>query len=394
MSNFITIYKAEIKKIIAKKSVWVALAIAIAFAMLMSATNISAEGHIGYIKDSKEALSELNGKPIDDSFLKDFQNEVNAELKANPDRYEKLMAYDPGAAFMNGAQAIGKSSLFDFIYNVVRDRALVESVTADTFYEKMRESIISDGMELGASDDEINIWLEEFDGMEKPMNYYHADGYYNISDLLFFIGWVLFLNISVALSGVFADEKTCKTDAIILSTKKGRTQVCFAKTAAGITVSLLQAAVIIGTLSGILLAIFGTEGKAGVIQNIIPSSPRNITVGQMFGFLILLAVITTVLFALANMFLSQVTHSSVATMAIQVAILLAGLFNLPKSLGIITKLWQLRPTMAVYYGTFCNMFRYGKLDNITASFLIYGICIVLLATALIISYKKSRVESR
>ncbi len=91
---------------------------------------------------------------------------------------------------------------------------------------------------------------------------------------------------------------------------------------------------------------------------------------------------------------SHITRSSAAAMAIHAALLFAGLFNIPKSLGIITKLWQLRPTMAVYYGTFCNMFRYGKLDNITASFLIYGICIVLLATALIISYKKSRVESR
>lgn len=41
-----------------------------------------------------------------------------------------------------------------------------------------------------------------------------------------------------------------------------------------------------------------------------------------------------------------------------------------------------------------NTFRYGRLDNVETSLIIYGLFIVLLATALIISYKKSRVESR
>lgn len=394
MSNFFTLYRAEIKKIITKKAVWVAMAIGLAFVTLMCVTNISAEGHISYIKDSREALSESEGKNIDDSFLRDFQNEVRAELETNSDRYKKMMAYDPGAAFMNGAAAIGKGPLFDFIYDVVRDRNLAESVTADAFYAKMRENIIDDGMELGASDDEINTWLEEYDSIEKPIKYYRAGGYSNISDILFFVGWVLFLNISAALSGVFSDEKTCRTDAIILSARKGRTQVCFAKIVAGVSVALLQGTVLFGSLFGIMFSVFGTAGSKGMIQNIIPSSPRNITIGQMTGILILLAVFTTVLFALTNMFVSHITRSSAAAMAIHAALLFAGLFNIPKSLGIIAKLWQLRPTMAVYYGTFCNTFRYGRLDNVETSLIIYGLFIVLLTAVLITSYKKSGVESR
>ena len=87
----------------------------------------------------------------------------------------------------------------------------VETVTGEIFYEKMREDIISDGRELGASEEEINVWLKEYDSIDKPIKYYYAESYSNILDVLFFIGWVLFLNIAIALSGVFADEKTYRT---------------------------------------------------------------------------------------------------------------------------------------------------------------------------------------
>ncbi len=394
MNNFFTMYRAEIKKIINKKSVWVAMAVGLAFVLLMGLTNLSAEGHISYVKNSREVLSELEGKEMDDAFFYSFQNEVTDELKNHPERYEALMAYDPGAAFMNGANAIGKMPLFDLIYNVVRDRKLVETATGSSFYEKMREDIINDAIELGSSGNEIDTWLKEYDSIAKPIKYYYAGSYSNILDVLFFVGWVLFLNIAIALAGVFAEERTFRTDAVILSARKGRFTICLVKIVAGITVALFQGLIIIGTLFGVMFAFFGAGGREGMIQIVIPSSPWNITIGQMVGIFILLAISTTVLFALSNMFLSHVTNSSVATMAIHTAILLVGLFNVPKSMGIIAKLWQLRPTMALYYGTFCNTFRYGPLNNVQISLIVYTAITIILSASLIVLYNKSQVESR
>ena len=82
-------------------------------------------------------------------------------------------------------------------------------------------------------------------------------------------------------------------------------------------------------------------------------------------------------FELTNMLLSDITHSSVVTLAIHAAIIFTGLFNIPGSLGKIAKLWQLRPTMALYYGTFCNTNRYGNMNNVEASVAIYGLRIIL-----------------
>lgn len=394
MNSFLIVYKGELKKIISKKSVWIAMAIGLCFVILMGFTNLSSEGHISYVKNSRSVLSKIEGHEMDDAFFADFQNEVMEEIRNNTERYASIMAYDPGAAFMNGADAVGKKTIFDLIYNVVRDRSLVETVNGDAFYEKMRENIISDGKKLGASDDEISVWLTEYDKIEKPMKYYYAGGYNNVLDVLFFIGWVLFLNNAIALSGVYADEETYRTDAIILSAKKGRSMLCFAKIAAGVSVALVQGLIIIGSLFGVMFALFGVGGSAGMIQLIIPSSPWNITIGQMVLIFILLALVTTCFFALAIMLLSHITHSGVATMAICAAVLFAGLFTIPSKTGIIAKLWQLRPTMALYYGTFCNIYRYASMNNVQASVLIYCICTALFAVALFLSYKNSQVKSR
>lgn len=139
---------------------------------------------------------------------------------------------------------------------------------------------------------------------------------------------------------------------------------------------------------------FGAEGSAGMIQNIIPSSPWNITIGQMVEIFILLAFITTCFFAFTNMLLSHITHSAVATMATQAAVLFAGLFSVPGKMGVIAKLWQLRPTMALYYGTFCNTYGYGSMNNVQASVIVYGACKVVFAVILLVTYKNSQVESR
>ena len=77
---------------------------------------------------------------------------------------------------------------------------------------------------------------------------------------------------------------------------------------------------------------------------------------------------------------SHFTKSSVATMVIHTACLFAGLFNIPASasMTLISKLWQLKPTMALYYGTFCNYFRYGSLNNVEVSLILYVGAIVVL----------------
>lgn len=394
LNNFGIMYLSEIKKIIFKKSVWIAIGASIAVVLLIGLTNLSADGHEAYVKSQEKTLLEISGQKIDQQFFDSFHNDINNEITNNWDIYEKMSAYDPGVVYQNASTAVGKEALYNLIYNVIRDREKVSTCNENIFYEAMRENIINDGHEIGATDEEIAVWLECFDNIEKPFTYSYALGYSNLIEVLFLIGWMIIICTSIALSGVFADEKTNKTDALILSSRNGRIPICIVKMIASITVSLMQTFILLGSCIGVMLVFYGNHGWSAMIQNVIPSSAWNITIGQMFMIYVCLAIVSSIFFAMTNILISHVTNSTVITMAMHAAFVFIGLFNVPAKLGTIAKIWQLRPSMPLYYGTFCNTFRYGRMNNVEASLVIYISCIVVFAVTLGASYRKSQVESR
>lgn len=394
MNNWLFLYRMEIKKIISKKAVWIAMSIGLAFIVVCSMVNVTADGSRAYVKEQSENLSAISGEKMDEQFFDEFHKAVDDEMQSNWSTYEKISAYNPGIAYENAANAAGQKALYDLIYNTVRDKDKVIDITAAEFYKSMRNDIIKDGTDMKCSEEELDYWLGSFDEVDKPIAYSYALAYLNILDVLFLIGWILILNIAIALSGSFADEKNCKTDALILSAKNGRGSVCIAKISAGITVALLQAVVLLGIGVGILLFFYGVTGWNAVIQNVIPASPWNITIGTMMIIYFLLAALLSVFFAMTNMLLSHLTHSAVATLAIHAAVIFGGLFNIPSGLGIISKLWQLRPTMALYYGSFCNTFRYGCFNNVQITLIIYSMVAIVFMGLLLISYRRSQVEAR
>ena len=394
MSNIFLLYKTEIRKILAKKSVWAAMAVSIVLVLLTGLANLSADGHSAYVKEQETRLTALSGSPMDDAFLESFKAEMDQQIAGNPAFFDKLAAYDPGAVYQNAAGQIGKAALYDFLYSVVRDRGKAAAVTSDEFHAAMREDIINDSTELGASAEELDTWLEIYDGTEKPMVYSYALAYLRVLGILYIIGWALILNISVALAGIFADEKTWRTDAMILSSRNGRLPVCIAKIAAGSTIAAAETVLLLGLCLGEMFFIYGTAGWNALIQNVIPVSPWNITAGTMMLIYIALAILAGILFAMTNTLLSLLTESAVATMAIHAASILVGTFSIHGKLGVISKLWQLRPTMVLYAGTFRNTFRYGTMNNVEASVLLYSACIIISAALLMASYKKTQIKSR
>ena len=394
MNNIFSLYKTEIRKILSKKSVWIAMAVSIALVLAVGIINLSAFGSSADVKEQEKRLTAISGTTIDDAFLDNCRNEMENKIDENPEFFETLAAYAPGVAYQNAAGQIGKSALYDYLYDVTRDREKVAAITSDEFYRAMREDIIHDSTALGSSDAELDTWLEIYDGIEKPMVYSYALAYRSTLEVLYIIGWALILNISIALAGIFADEKTFRTDAMILSSKNGRLPVCLAKIAAGSTIAVLETILLLGSCLGVMFLIYGVAGWNAMIQNVIPSSPWNTTAGTMILIYFALAVLISILFAMTNALSSLLTKSAVVTMAIHAAVIFAGLFNIPGKAGIIKKFWQLRPTMVLYSGTFCNTFRYGNMNNVEASVLIYCICIAIFAAALLMSYRKTQVESR
>lgn len=393
MSSYLVLYLSEIKKILLKKSVWVALIVSLGLVALVGVTCFAADGKGAYIKHQEEALIEISGQKIDQEFIDNYHREVQEELQRNSDIYSKINA-DEATIYLNASRNIGKEALYDFFYNIIRDKEKIATMTEDDFYTAMRENVIHDGHELNCTDAELNKCIEAYEKIDKPMVYSYSMAYTNLLEVLFIVGWTLIIVTSVALSGVFADEKKFRTDALILSTRKGRTSICIVKILASITVSLLQSFILLGGCFGIMFGIYGATGWNAMIQNIIPTSLWNITIGQMVLIYIALAVGSSIFFAMTNMLVSYITKSAVATMAAHAAIIFVGLFNVPTKLGLISKLWELRPSLSLYYGTFCNYYKYGVLNNVQITLILYFGISIALALLLLLIYRKAKVESR
>lgn len=394
MNNVSVLYRAELRKIFAKKAVWIATILGLIFILLVSLSNFYSEGTRAYFKYEKDTLLTISGQKMDEAFFEEYRNVIERELEVHPERYEKIYVIDPGAVFMNAASNVGMYALYSYIYSTVRDINVIPSLTAAEFYEAMRYGIELEGFELGSSKQEIDEWLEIFDSVDLPIAYSYAMAYRLIVDGLYIIGWILVLIIAIALSGVFADEKTYRTDALVLSSKNGRIPVCIAKIFAGITFAVLETIILLGAGSGIMFLFYGTTGWKAMIQNVIPSSPWNITIGNMVLIYLGLAILLSVFFAVTNLILSHMTKSAVATMAIHAAIIFVGLFNMPGKFGFIAKIWQLRPTIVLYSKTFCNTYMYGGFNNVQITAILYMSLTILFAVILVLSYKKSQAESR
>lgn len=394
MSNLSVLYKAELKKIYSKKAVWIATVLGLFIILLVGFTNLSADGAKAYVKYQEDTLTSISGQKMDAAFFEEYHSRIEKELEEHPERYENIYANDPDAVYMNASANVGMDALYDHFYNVIRNRSEIAGMADEEFYAAMRSDIEHDGLEMGCSQEEIDTWLAIYDGIEKPITYSYALAYVNLLDVLFLIGWGLVLIITIALSGVFADEKTYRTDALVLASRNGRIPICMIKIAAGITFALLQTILFLGVCFGVMCAIYGVTGWEAMIQNVIPPSPWNITIGKMLLIYMGLALLVGIFFAVTNMILSHLTKSAVATTAIHAAIVFAGLFNVPTKLGLVAKLWQLRPTMALYYGTFCNTYMYGRLNNVQMSVVIYAGLAIILTAVLALSYKKSQIESR
>lgn len=394
MSNMFLLYRAELKKILGKKAVWIATILGLILILLVGLTNLSSDGMKAYVNYQEDTLSEISGQVMDEAFFENYHALIEKEIEEHPERYEKIYENDPLAVYLNASKNIGMDDLYDYFYNVIRDRALIPEMTADDFYKAMRNNIEHDGLELGCSKEEVDTWLEVFDGIEKPITYSYAMAYENILDVLFLIGWVLVLIIAIALAGSFADEKTYRTDALVLSSKNGRMPVCLVKMAAGISFAMLETIILLGVCFGVMMFFYKPTGWNAMIQNVIPSSPWNITIINMMLIYIGLGLLVSIFFALTNMIISHLTKSALVTMAIHATIVFLGLFNVPTKLSVLARIWELRPTMALYYGTFCNTYRYGCFNNVQISVLIYAILAIIFAIILVLSYKKSQIESR
>lgn len=209
------------------------------------------------------------------------------------------------------------------------------------------------------------------------------------------IGLFSCLAVAVCLSGMFAGETAVRMDALILSARYGKKQVLKAKLLCGISFSVIAAACI--TLIHFIIcgATNGFEGANLPAQMYFPFAAWNLTVGQLAWIVAGCTLLATVLTGCLSMTISAYAKTPVPVLVIMFLFLIVPMFyGGPGHLRVPAALYDLLPTqMLVGDGGFAHVFRVGDafVTGWQYSYPVYFLVCAVLVTAAYQGYKHRQV---
>lgn len=341
------ITRFELRKIMRKKSFYAGIIIIVTMAVLMSVmliTNAQITGKDG---------SFLNGIPAIH-----LQREYNKEL-AGPLTSDKLehtvmrhqsLLKDPGNLDDKGeltVRAYAENEVkMEQLYSLIswafsplnaydydiKDKLLPGDAAA--FYQKRVERV-SEYLNMEHPEGNFSAQEKEFfirmnERIPIPFELNFVTGWANVFENLQFIFLFTAFVIAICLAPVFAGEYQSGADAILLSSRYGRSRLITAKLKASLIVSVGLIILGLTTYTLLLLGVCGFEGATASVQIIRFMAPVPFTVIQTYGVAVLTGSLACLLVGGITLWLSSRLRSPFPVI-IAVGILLFVPMSIPDS---------------------------------------------------------------
>ncbi len=413
------LYRFELKKIFQKKAFWVTLVLGLALSVVLVSANSLFDTY-EYVDGSKQTAAEfyknearecgkLSGRVIDDAFIeevrgrvfdfaieKGYVTEQDIEAIATGEYKDEYAGFDynyyvtsPLVGLNAAAEQLGISDAWYFLMDAVDDNALLMTINGNEFQKVFRDNI-------DIPESNSKYWKKVVSGIESPITYNYDEPMLCFIDSGFFSVWLIFILIALTISGAFADERSTKMDALIISSRKGRTPVAVAKFLAGTTVSVASTILIYATVSLASYINHGKFYKDAIIQMFDPVIAQDMTYGGAVTKQFICTLVMAILFTAVTFLLSELMGST-AVMGIQTGILMISFFNIPLKSELITGLWGLRPThfLNSWVDNY-SIFNFGtiQLNAMQMANLLYVIGAAFCVALAVMLYKKYQVQSR
>lgn len=347
MKNFQTLYRFEMKKILARKIVRITVAIMlilIAFTVysqlfgtyVVNGTKIPM--YLAFQK-MKAQEQELAGRIIDQQLLEET--------------WATYSITSPYAQYIGIAEHYLDTFPYSAIYNFVRVATDMNSAEAinweadEAELYRMRQDVQENHWNsFYLTEGEKEYWRRQELSVEKPIEYAYKEGWRTLLYDLDLIGLMVFFSIVVCLSNVFTVEQTRKTDQLILCSRYGKGMLYLAKMLVGISfaacISLLY------TIVAVLLVLLVYEGDGffAAFQLIDPNYSAPISVGHavLIGYGLLLAA--AILVGIFTMVLSEILKNGMGTLAtISGSILLFMFVSIPYQYRMLSQIWNYLPSV-------------------------------------------------
>ena len=339
MAICIELLRYELKKIFLSKIT--ILALTVSAGMLLGIAMINYLVVSPYDRGVYEREAALEGRAMDDALL--------AELAAEAEETRGLSGIGPDSSYYHLAGYISRmQGTYLTIGEGLESEADNRELTATSVYQ-MREDLLEyiyDYFRL--SDADKLWWKEKEDEIEKPFVWRANFGIYSMKSV-FGAAMNLFCMIAaVCLAGVYAGEKSHRTDLFVLSTKEGKRTLWLVKFTAGEIFSLVAGTLLLIAGMAPHLLFNGLYGINAPWQLIVPLCAYPYTAGQMLARYVLTYYLgCLVIGALVMLFSVLLMNSMAAAGMICLGLVLDLFLSLPPHLGLLSQFRYLTPAQVL-----------------------------------------------
>lgn len=312
MSDFGRLYRYELKKLFTKKINIIALTVCLCAYLLMAVT-----GTFNMDKQDIEYAKALDGRAIDTKLL----NEMIDGYRKIPAGLDKYILSDEYQMY-----ARPYSPIFNYVlqHSSMRKSDIVNWDGDESELYRQSKAIrehMYDEYKLSSA--EIEYWEKQVAEKGEPVEFRYAESWDEILTEHVSLAFILMFGVTVCLAGIFSEENNRRTDALILSSKHGRTKIYWAKIWAGISLAVLSTVIVSALTIPITLSALGADGFSADIDMIYPY-PGNISAGKMIIIAEFCIMAATVFCGVFAMLLSLCTHNSTSALGCSAAILTLG----------------------------------------------------------------------
>ncbi len=349
MNTFGTLYRYECKKLFQKRIVWIALFLCTAliiiscFADLLG--NVYIDGELvddsyHYTMTDLAYARELDGKMIDQTLL----SEMVEAYRRIPD--------DLKGSYIGTTEYQQFARPYSDIYGLVRkttnltgSQIMYEWQPDEEEFYRMRLTWLENHWDtVRLTQGEKQFWAKQNARRETPFVYREYSRYSKFFSIFQTAGILVLLLQAICLAGIFPEEHRCRTEQLNLCTVGGRKALYLAKLCAGISFAAAVSVFFVILPAAALIPLYGKGCPTADFQLCFPyyAAPLNCSQAVLIACGMCFAAAVT--FAIFIMLLSEVTHSSLASLSIGAGLLfLSMIFSVPEQLRVLHQLWNWMP---------------------------------------------------
>ena len=245
------------------------------------------------------------------------------------------------------------------------------------------------------TDAERAYWTEMQAGVAEPVEYGWAGGWENIISCAAFLVFPI-LAVCVTLAPTFSFEYGSGADAVVLATRRGRSQLVVAKVVAGLAYATALFALCAAVIVGVSLVFYGADGFGLSVQTWSLASPYALSAGQAALVSLGLMYAACLGFACLTLALSSRTRSTLAVFLTDVVLVLVTGLIPSGGVGVLERVLALFPlNFANFTMLFSALESYPLgpvvLDLIGMVVAVYAVLALVATPTAVISFRRHQV---